>query len=1343
MNFRTEALRTLAQKNGIYLSYRNNFGEEKVAREDVIIRVLQTMGLPLEDDGRNIEEILRRSEEECSRRFLEPCHVVWEGEQRGPVLRLKKGVKTFSEIRCEVFDDQAQRLFGWTAPLAGLRALGIDGDAEHWELTLPQALPIGYYKLSIHLGRDIAHSWILVAPLRVRRPPALNKKIWGTFAPTYSLRRDNDFASGDYTALGEILDLTAKKGAATLATLPLLASFIEDWKSDPSPYSPASRLFWNDFFVDPLKAPELRESPEAERLLNDPKLQVELKKLRASDFVDYERIACLKRPIFEALARAAFAADGEPKSAALKAYVKTHPLVEEYARFRALCYQRKESWWCWSGPTRDGDLSQEKIDESLVQYYIYTQYLAHAQLKELADRAQRAEMAFYLDLPVGVHSDSFDVWKNQDLYLLGLAAGAPPDPFFTKGQNWGFPPFSPEGIRLDGYRHFRDILRHHLREAKILRVDHVMGFFRIYVVPHGFDSTEGVYIGFNLDEFLAVALIEAHLAGASVVGEDLGTVPDEIKNAMERHGLDRLFVFEYEASPHQFPPLRSVPSNVVASINTHDMPMFSAYWQSRDIDDRQAMGLLQPELIAEERKARDRIRDSWKTYLVEKALLKNTEVNLQDVTFATYRFLASSPAWAALVNLEDLWLEEKAQNVPGTYKELPNWRRKFQKTNQEIAADTVLLDFFEKMDRDRNFLNVQTEDRARLITDEDLYLFNEGTHNQLYRCMGAQVGKHNGQSGVFFSCWAPNADRVAVIGTFNGWNYESHLMESRGTSGVWEIFIPGAKSSDLYKFAVRPRGSWKSFDRADPFAQKAELAPKTASVITTSNYQWSDDQWMNHREDTNGLNAPQSIYEMHLGSWMRSPEEGNRWLSYREVAPRLSKYIKEMGFTHVELMPITEFPFDGSWGYQSLGYFAPTARFGSPDDFRFFINHLHQEGIGVILDWVPSHFPNDAHGLAYFDGTHLFEHEDPRKGFHPDWKSCIFNYGRNEVRSFLISSAHYWLDEFHIDGLRVDAVASMLYLDYSRKEGEWIPNIYGGRENLEALQFLRQLNESVYARFPGVQMIAEESTAWGGVSRPTYLGGLGFGMKWDMGWMHDTLKFFQKDAIHRKFHLNDLTFRGLYAFTENFCLSLSHDEVVHGKASLIEKMAGDDWQKFANLRLLYAYMWALSGKKLLFMGSEFAQRSEWNHEQSLDWHLLEHESHRGIKNLIADLNRLYRNERGLNAADFSPEGFEWLGPPDAENSVIGFYRHNPGFDQDTVLVVLNLTPVLRENYRVGVPISGKWKEILNTDAQTYWGSGVGNLGQVHTDAVPAQGRLQSLSLRLPPLAAIFLRPSKA
>ena len=633
----------------------------------------------------------------------------------------------------------------------------------------------------------------------------------------------------------------------------------------------------------------------------------------------------------------------------------------------------------------------------------------------------------------------------------------------------------------------------------------------------------------------------------------------------------------------------------------------------------------------------------------------------------------------------------------------------------------------------------KTANDNSLISEYDIYLFKKGSHSRLYEHLGAHISERDNKEGTFFAVWAPNAQKVSVLGSFNGWDTNANPLRNRNDeSGIWEGFIPGVSKGDEYKYHIVSNENNYSVNKADPLAFYCQTPPDTASVVWDLSYDWDDGRWMRGRKEKNSLKAPMSIYEVHLGSWRRREGKENSFLSYREIARNLAEYVKELGFTHVEFLPTNEHPFYGSWGYQMTGYFAPTSRYGEPQDFMYLIDYLHQYNIGVILDWVPAHFPSDEFGLVYFDGTHLFEHADPKLGYHPDWKSCIFNYGRHEVANFLTSSAIFWLDKYHIDALRIDGVASMIYLDYSRKAGEWIPNKHGGRENLEAISFLKRLNDEVYRSYPDVQTIAEESTAWPMVSKPTHVGGLGFGMKWNMGWMNDTLEFFCKDPVYRKYHHSELTFSFLYAFTENFILSLSHDEVVHGKGSLLSRMPGDDWQRFANLRLLYGYMYAHPGKKLLFMGGEFGQWQEWNHDSSLDWSALDNSFHQGIQSWVKDINYYYKNEPILYENDFEEAGFEWIDFHDWEQSIITFIRKGNS-PEDVVLVICNFTPAPRYNYRAGVPSKGFWQEELNSDAKQYSGSGHGNYGGIVAEPISAQGRDYSISLTLPPLGILFFR----
>ena len=625
-----------------------------------------------------------------------------------------------------------------------------------------------------------------------------------------------------------------------------------------------------------------------------------------------------------------------------------------------------------------------------------------------------------------------------------------------------------------------------------------------------------------------------------------------------------------------------------------------------------------------------------------------------------------------------------------------------------------------------------------VLSDYDMYLYNQGNHYKIYEKLGAHIINHQGIRGTLFAVWAPSAKRVSVIGDFNQWDGRRHMMRNRGASGIWELFVPYLGQDLLYKFEIRTKDD-VILTKADPFAFRFEQRPKTAAIVhDLDRYMWNDERWMSERGESNPLEKPMAIYEVHLGSWRRRQDENNRWLTYREAEEELIPYVKSMGFNYIELLPVSEHPFDGSWGYQVTGYYAVTSRFGSPEEFMSFVDRCHREGIGVILDWVPAHFPRDSYALEYFDGTHLYEHGDPRQGVHKDWDTLIFNYGRDEVKNFLVANALFWLDKFHIDGLRVDAVASMLYLDYSRNEGEWVPNRYGGRENLDAIEFIKNLNTKIYEHFPGVVTIAEESTAWPGVTLPVHLGGLGFMFKWNMGWMHDMLVFMSKDPVHRQYHMENLTFALLYAFYENFILPLSHDEVVHGKASLLSKMPGDDWQKFANLRLLLGYMYGEPGKKMLFMGSELGQWKEWDHDQSLEWHLLKYENHQKISDYVKELNRIYRSEPAMHEIDFSYEGFEWVDFRDADSTVVSFIRR--GKNNNVLVFVFNFTPVPKENYRIGVPVESYYREILNSDSSNFGGSNIGMGGGVFSERIQSHGRPFSVNLMIPPLGMLILKP---
>ena len=1387
----TGRLDELARLYGVQRTYEDAFGRERTAPAEAVAALLRSLGARFDGDG-DLAAAVEARRRELAAHVVEPVAVAWEGRLDLPLRRQADAASDETvEWRLALENGEARN---GSLPAAPILHFGQD-------------LPLGYHELTLRLGGEDHRTLVIAAPRTTYGGEIHRRRVWGSFLPLYAARDDGDWGVGDLGHLERLVERTTAAGGSVTGTLPLFAAFLGPEESasgaplplDPSPYAPASRLFWNELYLDlPGDAdelPELARSQEAQALLASSDFQKELARLRTSDEVDYQGAMATKRRLLQLLADALFENGPEARRAALDTYRAQHPEIDRYAAFRAAT-ERHGPWPTWQGVGIPDALSAAELADAAVRYHLYAQWRTAERLEAIAERAREAAPAppggLYLDLPLGVHGSGYDAWRHRGFFVPETGVGAPPDPIFAGGQGWGFPPVHPERQRESGYAYLRSVLAGLCRVAGMLRLDHVMSLHRLYCIPNGFPATDGAYLRYPEEEHYAILCLESHRARTVLVGENLGTVPPEVNEALGRHGIDGMWVAQFAQRPDPERPFEPPARRVLACLDTHDTPTFPGHLEGLDLDALAEAGHLDPEEAAAERKARAKARQALTEHLRKRGLLAGARgsgaADPGAISRAALELVAEGPARTLLVNLEDLWGETRRQNEPGTGAERPNWKRKAVKTMTEIENDTTVAETLEKIDQARGGASTQSPstkslaprastkslapreapretpspkslapretgeviagealERETRITDDDVYLFNEGRHFRLYDKLGAHPMEIDGRAGTYFAVWAPAASTVSVIGDFNGWNPSAHPLGARGGSGIWEGFIPGVGPGAVYKLHVVSGASDHRVDKADPFAFYAEEPPKTGSVVWApsgdeggSGYAWGDGDWMSSRGERNALDAPVSIYEVHLGSWRRRPEEDDRPLTYREMAPLLADHAERQGFTHVEMLPVMEHPFYGSWGYQTTGYFAPTSRYGTPEDLMYLIDLLHQRGIGVILDWVPSHFPTDQHGLAYFDGTHLFEHADPRQGFHPDWGSLIFNYGRHEVRSFLISSAMFWLDRFHIDGLRVDAVASMLYLDYSRKAGEWIPNPYGGRENLEALGFLRQLNEEIYREYPDVHTFAEESTAWPMVSRPLYLGGLGFGYKWDMGWMHDTLLYMERDPVHRRHHHGELTFRMVYAFTENFTLPLSHDEVVHGKGSLLNKMPGDDWQKFANLRLLYAYMFAQPGKKLLFMGAELAQRREWNHDRSLDWHLLEHESHQGIARVVADLNRIYREEAALHELDCEPAGFEWLEASDTDQSVLAFVRKGKS-SGDLVACVFNFTPLARENYILGVPRGGRWQEVLNTDAGEYWGSGTGNLGGVEANPVPAHGRNRSVTLTLPPLGAVFLK----
>jgi 1,4-alpha-glucan branching enzyme len=1438
------ALRVLARLYGAETRHLDGLEREIRPSAEALAAVLAALGAPLTGVV-DAPRALRERNAELASRLVEPVSVVGTNADDGRIRR-GPGLPVGERVALRVSTEDGETHEG--AADVGPRGIAV-----------PFRLPEGYHRAEIFWSGRRASNSLLVAPERVHGAPAEVEeegaalpREWGVFLPLHALRSARDRGVGDLTDLERLLDWVEERGGGAVGTLPLLAGFMSE-PHEPSPYSPVSRLFWNELYLDPERVPEWETVPEARELAASPGFRARVERLRRAELVDYREAYALQCEILDRLA-AGWHEGGGGRSEELRRWLKSHPDAPGYASFRAVMEARGVTWERWPRDWRHDGIPPSAFEMKAYRRHLYAQLRMEQQLEDVVAR-DRDRAGVYLDLPLGAHSSGYDTWANPGLFAPGAGMGAPPDEFHREGQAWGLVPMRPEAARSGGHRHFRSVLRRMLPHAKYLRIDHVMALHRLYWVPDAMDAADGVYVRQPHDELYAVLCIESRRHAAVIVGEDLGTVPMEVRSEMDRRGVRRMHVVPFELDPEAPEGMNPVPPGAVASLNTHDMPTFIGAWSDpklreglRRAAEGSGEGVTRPRVFGFSDRGEGPEGEHPEALHVMGALLQE---------------LGRSPAGLVVVNLEDLWLEERPQNVPGG-RDPRSWRGRARLSFEEFVADFRVGEFLEvvraarlgaepsvtsgeewtawlpegppqepagppevaegrppdteqrpaeaeeppetaegrpegmeegqgadeepdgteevhgvdeetfegteevreaeegtpegteeppapgsleaqeaseTMDRTEREREGAVRAPLSLLTDDDIHLFNEGTHNRLYRKLGAHLSEDPDEPGVHFGVWAPSAERVSVVGDFNGWDPEAHPLEPRAGSGIWEGFLPDAGKGAVYKYDIRSRHGGYRVQKADPFGFRHEVPPATASVVWDLEYEWGDGEWMTERGERNAPDAPVSVYEVHLGSWRRDPERPQRLRGYREIAPELAAHVKECGFTHVEFLPLMEHPFFGSWGYQTTGYFAPTSRHGSPQDLMFLIDHLHREGIGVFLDWVPSHFPSDEHGLGYFDGTHLFEHRDPRQGFHPDWESLIFNFGRDEVRSFLLSSALFWLDHYHVDGLRVDAVASMLYLDYSRREGEWIPNRYGGRENLEAIDFLRRLNEDVYGNYPDVQTIAEESTAWPMVSRPTYVGGLGFGMKWDMGWMHDSLRYLSRDPIHRRHHHHELSFRGIYQFNENFMLPLSHDEVVHGKGSLLSRMPGDHWQKKANLRLLLAYQFLQPGKKLLFMGGELGQWTEWNHDGDLDWALLEHPDHAGIRRLVADLNRCYREENALHQGDFLPEGFEWIDTDDAEHSVLSFLRKEtgPGPGGPPVAAVFNLTPVPRENYRLGVPSGGRWTEILNTDAEAYGGSGMGNLGGVDADPAGSHGRFHSLVLSLPPLAAVVLK----
>ena len=1110
-------------------------------------------------------------------------------------------------------------------------------------------------------------------------------RTWGVFAPLAALRRTNapDHGAGDLTGLAELAQVVEAAGGSVVGTLPLVATRPDE----ASPYSPLTRRFWDERWVDPeWVATRLGAATPTPRAVV------------ASDLADHEAAWTSTRA---ALAEVLGGFDGLPEETAT--WRSHHPEVEQWARWKAAALVAGWDPTVWTDEldhavrsSDDAVLASLGVSSAMVDFEVFSQWAVTAQLTQLGSDLRARSMSLYLDLPVGTNAAGYDAWVAPDAFGARMSIGAPPDLFFPDGQSWGLRPPLP-GTEA-GLADLRHSLETHMAVCGLLRIDHVMGLDRLFWVPEGGEAGEGTYVTYDAGErWRLVSELSQHF-GCGVVGEDLGTVPQSTRDAMDAVGARGLFIGQDEVrSPFRLG--RPVPAEAVATLNTHDLPPLAA-WHT----ERFGAGTDGP--APDPTTVRDHLLGE----------------------------LAMSNADVVMVADQDLTLDDRRFNVPGQVGgEL--WRlrsltsvadlRAGVRGGRDARAVLANVDAWRSTQRGAWPAGVEPH-----LDDGDVSSLHAGTHARLADRFGVHPRTAAGVIGCEAAVWAPHASAVAVAGEFDGWS--GALLHRRGDSGVWSGFIPSAVLGDRYKLHIcGADGRW--VHKSDPFARAAELPPGNASIITAdepAEHGWNDAAWMAARHDAQAPGQAMSIYELHLGSWRQG--DGGRTLSYAEITPLLVEYVQRMGFTHVELMPVMEHPFGGSWGYHVTGYFAPTDRYGTPADFASMVDALHVAGIGVILDWVPAHFPDDEHGLADFDGQALFEYADPREGRHPEWGSRVFDFGRPEVRAFLVSSARWWIEKYHVDGLRVDAVASMLYRNYARNDGEWVPNVHGGRENLEAVDFVRQLTSEIHHSTPGAIVIAEESTAWPGVTAPTEGGGLEFDLKWDLGWMHDMLEYLGRDPVHRSWHQDDLTFRAMYSTSERFVLPLSHDEVVHGKSSLVGKMAGDDWQRRANLRLLFGHQFTVPGVPLVFMGGELAMNEEWSHERSLPWHLLDYPAHSGVQAWVAELNRLLRAHPALAVTSSDPGTFEWVDCDDRANSVVSWVRRSPSGEQ--LLVTANFTPTPHEGYRIGAPAPGTWHEIANSDDVRWGGSGFPTPDRHDSAPIPAKSWHHSLVVTLPPLA---------
>ena len=1326
------------------------------------------------------------------------------------------------------------------------------GDNDTLWIKLPQ-LACGYYTLSAETGGKCCLVRLIVAPESVYQPKLLANggRMNGLTMHLYSLRSERNWGIGDFTDLLNLMKYAAEKKLDFVGINPLHALFTSK-PAFASPYSPSSREWLNPIYLDIEKVGAFTYNEQLKNWLAQPKIRQRIAALRVTETVTYTAVWACKRDALQ-MAFNAFEQDtceaAVNERAAFEAFVlEKGKALQGFGLFEALdqYYSRpgQVGWQSWPSEFHqpDGEAVEKFAlsHEREIRFYMWLQWLCAEQLQEVNQAAAEygVKLGIYGDLAVGVARGSADTWLNRQDYCMDLSVGAPPDPLGPTGQNWDLPPLNPLMLKHTGYEKFAHLLRENMRLYGVLRIDHVMALCRLWWVLNGKTADFGAYVHYDAEVMFAILALESRRNSCVIIGEDLGTVPDEARHLLNRYQVFSYKVMYFSKGWNGFQLPEEYPEQAITVISTHDVAPLAGYWIGKDLDTMFKLGTL-PDAAAFQTALDEREHD--KADLLDK--LKETGCLGADVQMpakadetllaALHKYGTLSRSKLYAVQLENLLGVIDNLNVPGVTEGYPNWAQKMpvsledflqhrlmggqlaiidevrMKTNSQIKVyheldqierDTVESLFLathsdlfaylgrhrlaegdevvrvlipgavsvdivnrrsgelivpsEKID-ERGFfvavlpdeapdyaLSIRYAEDSEPVIEEDPYHFSsavqdmdswllaEGKHLRPYETLGAHFAELDGVKGVRFAVWAPNAQRVSVIGEFNNWDGRRHVMRFHRDNGIWDIFIPAVKLNALYKFEIRDANG-NVREKADPYAFGAELRPTTASIVRGLPDEVEEPAF---RARANAIDAPISIYEVHLGSWKRNPEN-NFWLTYEELAKELVAYVKDMGFTHIEFLPVSEYPFDGSWGYQATGLYAPTSRFGSPEELRALIKAAHDEGISVILDWVVGHFPTDDHGLAKFDGTALYEHADPREGYHQDWNTLIYNFGRNEVKNFLQGNALYWIERFGFDGIRVDAVASMIYRNYSRKDGEWIPNQYGGHENLEAIAFLRDTNTMLKEEVPAATEIAEESTSFANVTRQE---GLNFSFKWNMGWMNDTLRYMMEDPINRKYHHNKMTFGMMYQYSENFVLPLSHDEVVHGKRSLLGRMPGDCWQQFANLRAYYGFMYGFPGKKLLFMGNEFAQGREWNYNEGLDWFLLEQEGgwHKGVQDFVRELNHVYKDTAPLYQLDQWPEGFEWLVADDGDNSVFVFERRDR--EGNRVIVISNFTPVVREGYRFGVNSAGEYREILNSDDLHYKGSGVSAGATVETEEVWSHGKPNSLSVTVPPLATVYL-----